>query len=589
MPNEASVRPAKIRHRIRATLYFSPDRRMTTSLTDSFPSTEDPSRQFNGHTPDGSTDVLSSDGTPNSNTGQTMHMHTSEYSGLADATADVREARRAPESSDTRKESTIQRQARWKDKESLYSQYPLYSVLVGDRPRGILATITVKGNDIDRWLRHIDAFLKYRNYEDVDKLGLQLKTLMISLADTFPVALGQVNLREGTDSTVHPVRHLFAEAALTLWSFALNPLREYHGIKREVARLRMEFVVIWSSRSVRDAILPASTLPIASGNSEHETAESLLHLAQGPCAGVREADSQMESHVMSSATERWTSLGSSTVGYPASAVPARRASSFWLEPMSLSPRYDSRACRNNRIRWMSREKLAGGPPLYKTLPGKTKAEGNEEIAIKGKYCNYWTDRILQKCQGKDPAQLVSRLTTLLGVLKDTRPYLRDPAEWSEAPVSKVRKRRCNAFAREVALSLWIVASDFDAEYPAVAEYLGMLCERAFSHVGLNIPGITSLNAEGTGSEVSQPITGMAHTDHGESGRHAYSADVTDSGFGGEDRSSRIFDILQEISKLKKQSDRTRELTAKRTRRYYARLRAQKQENVLGSKESGSTS
>jgi hypothetical protein len=424
-------------------------------------------------------------------------MHTSEYSGLAlDETEDFREALRASDDSDTTEESAIQRQARWKDKESLYSKYPLYNVVIGVRSSGISASITVKGDDIDQWLRHIDAFLKYRNYKDVDKLGLQLKTLMISLADIFPVALGQ--------------------------------------IKREVTRLRMEFVVIWSSRSVTDAILPASTLPIASGNSEHETAETLLHLAQGPCAGVREADSQMESHVMSSATERWTSLGSSTVGYPASAVPGRRASGFWSEPMSLSPRYDSRVCRNNRIRWMSREKLAGGPPLYKTLPGKTKAEGNAEIAIKGKYCNYWTDLILQKCQGKDPAQLVSRLTTLLGVLKDTRPYLRDPAEWSEAPVSKVRKRRCNAFAREVALSLWIVASDFDAEYSAVAEYLGMLCERAFSHVGLNIPGISSLNAEGTGSEISQPITGMAHTDHGESGRHAYSADVTDSGCGGED-------------------------------------------------------
>ena len=133
-----------------------------------------------------------------------------------------------------------------------------------------------------------------------------------------------------------------------------------------------------------------------------------------------------------------------------------------------------------------------------------------------------------------------------------------------------------------------VASDFDTEYTAVAEYLDMLCKRAYSHVGLKIPYISSSSAVDTGSDISRTNTSMAYTGHGESIKPVYPTDVSYSGLRGDDQLSHTAFTLQEIWKLKEQRDRTRKLTAERTRRYYARRRAEKEKSEFGSKTSGST-
>jgi hypothetical protein len=446
----------------------------------------------------------------------------------------------------------------------------LYSVVVGDLSAGTTTKIAVKGKDINEWLHRIDVFLNYRNRNDVDGLGIRLKTFMIALANMLPVAFGNVTSGATMDSAKHPVERLLGEASLTLWSFALNPLEEYYGTNQEVERMYEAWVDLKSRGIVGNTVATAgSTLSPVSRDNEDETTEALVLLANGDSLRSQDENSRIWRHILPSVTERSKSSFSSELRH---GVSPYAAGGFLPTPMSVSW-HGTRVCR---AKWMAREELAGGPPLYKTIPGRFRAEGKEEIEIKGKYCAYWTEVIRQKCQGKDPAQLIPRVTALLNVLKNPRPYMRDTADWPEAPIWKVQIRRRSQFAREVALPVWIVASDFDTEYLAVAEHLRTLYQRAYSHVGLKIPDNSSSSTVDHGSKISQTITSMALTEHGESIIPTYSSNVIDSGPEDDDQTFRNSVNLRKISKSKEQRDRVRELTAKRTRRYYARLKAERQ-------------
>lgn len=488
---------------------------MTTSFTDSFLPTEDLSSQVNNFERDCSS--VDCDGIQDSIASQTIHRHTSVYSGHADETGQTKEARGAPDFSDTKQESSSQRQARWKDKESLYPKCPLYNITAGDRRSGIPAKIKVKGKVIDQWLNRIDLFLCYRNRKDEDGLALQLNKILVSLADMFPMTPAQAASRETMDFTDHPVKRLFKDVALTLWSFALDPIQEYNGAKQEVDRMCVESVVIWPGGYAGNPMPPASSSSAASGDGEREIAETLLLLARGSCFRSEAENSRIESRVLSNVPERTTSSISFEPGDAISTASLDKASGCQATPMSFPTWDNSRACRSIHAKWTAREQMAEGSPLYKVLP-KYMREGGTEI--KGKCSDYWMDLILQRCKGNDPAQLVPWFTVLLDTLKDPRRYTRDRAGWPEAPSSGALKERRRGFARDVALALWIVASDCEKEYSAVAAYLGWLNERAFSHVGLRIPEVSSYRSVAAESGFSSTSARVACTDHEELGRSA---------------------------------------------------------------------
>jgi hypothetical protein len=450
---------------------------------------------------------------------------------------DTEGAHGASESEEKRQESESHRRARWREKETLYPDYPLYSVVPGQLRTGSSTQITVKGVELGRWLDCIESLLTGHQLAAQDGVGLQLAASMDSLAGLFPVTLAQA-LQPGTSSN-HPVTRLFGDIALVFWVYARDPAREYHGVKQELDGMR---------RAVQNIC-----------SSEVAVVLSLLAKSSCPNAGVIENTSLVEEDNAPSATGGDTSTPE-THSKPgeefqaARNLPSQASGSLvtqksvhpLLDLSRMSPENDDRkevaSCTTsvtlntmttegptetvwnqfadwdwsfNQRKWKA--KAAGEPKLYEVWPGWVPGtRGKREIRIKGQIFQYWADCIDTRHEGQDPARLIAQLSALLDCARDSGPYYIDQLRERKTPTVRAMAERRSTFNKDVALAVWIAAMDSETDYWTMVAYLEWLKKRACGHVGLRLPPVLSARPTASILENYQSTSGAALTAGGDS-------------------------------------------------------------------------
>lgn len=491
----------------------------------------------------------------------TTGVYTSDRSRpTEDERADTGEALGAPDPRHARQENEMQRQARWKAEDLLFSKYPLYTVVRGDNKSGTSAHITVRGDSLHNWLLRVESILNYRRYSDTDQLGIQLTSWMVSLGKLLPVAPAEAPPWIPGASTSDPyfsrLLSFFGDIALTFWIFALNPIEEYYGVKEELYRMRENVEDMLASEGARATPQARAVIltPLSPGRREMTDP---LALRAGQQGIISKAAIPTIRRIAPFPQNLNTGDPESTVRYPdASGDHSSQSSMFSLSDSRQEPLEDAavqkvtpatelgdstlslkeatlltaweqaeklrlRSLRcSDHLRKLKKqeeqEKLECDPPLYEILPKwACPSEGKKGVRIKGETVQYWQNRLQQRYDVHDPTLLASRLSALLDVLRDPTPCFRDRLEWQEAPWPDTLQSRRRSFAKEVALAVWYAAEGAPSDCDKSPELVGWLEERAFSFAGLQLPTeLSGSNYNGTVSKASHTTTGAASTTGG---------------------------------------------------------------------------
>lgn len=410
-----------------------------------------------------------------------------------------------------KQESQSRRRARWRQKEELYRAYPLYTVVPGEPNVGSPAQITVKGTELGKWLNYLEPKLTYHQLGAHDGVGLQLATLMISLAGMFPVTLAQVS-QSGT-SLNHPVTSLFGDIVMAFWVYAIDPAREFRGVRQELDGMRRAVQVMRSSELTDILWLLAKDIPNTEATEDTSQAEKddVLSAARRNTPEIHPRLGEEFQVLRTSSSEASGSLWTPKSVHPlhdagrmspvtapvtehrkeaASCTTSVTLNTITTEgpPQAVWNHFADRDWGFNQRQWKA--KAAGGAGLYEVWPGWYPSSGGKsEIKIKGQTFQHWADCIDTKHKGQDPAQLITQLSAMLDCATDPGPYHLDQLGEQKTVKKGAMLQRRSSFKREVALAVWIAAVDNETGYWTMVVYLEWLKKRAYSHVGLRLPPV----------------------------------------------------------------------------------------------------